>query len=132
MQLGGERVENIEALVTKIDSLIEVNRSALEVNRETLLEIKKQGDIMTVQISHQSKEIDELKAGLRDASDARKRIYERLERQERRCASTHGERRNDNEYAMNTWFNKKIAWVVMAFAGPILGVIGTKLVEKLL
>ena len=52
----------------------------MDVNWEMLSEIKKQGDIMAVQLSYQGKEIEELKDGLRDASDARQRIYERCTR----------------------------------------------------
>jgi hypothetical protein len=130
-----EDVENIETLILKIDSLVEVNRSTLEVNRQTLTEIKKQGDIMTLQLAHQSKEIEELKTGLRDASDARKEIYARLEKQERRCAALHGEcreRSGDTAFDADVWWNKKIAWVAVGIIGPALGVLGTKLVEKLL
>jgi RNA binding exosome subunit len=130
-------MENIEALVLKIDSLIEVNRSALDVNRETLSEIKKQGDVMALQLQHQNKEIEELKVGLRDASDARKEIYVRLEKQERRCAAYHGEcreRSGDSKatFDADVWWNKKIAWVAVAIVGPALGVLGTKIIEKML
>jgi predicted nucleic acid-binding Zn-ribbon protein len=124
-------MENIEALVLKIDSLIEVNRSALDVNRETLSEIKKQGDVMALQIQHQNKEIEELKTGLRDASDARKAIYARIEKQERRCAAYHGECQERSSDKMETWWNKKIAWVAVAIGGPTLGILGTKIIEKL-
>ena len=118
----------------KIDSLIEVNRSALDVNRETLSEIKKQGDVMALQLQHQNKEIEELKTGLRDASDARKEIYARLEKQERRCAAYHGECRersgDQKPFDADAWWNKKIAWVAVGLVGPALGVLGTKIVEK--
>jgi chromosome segregation ATPase len=127
-------LDNIEVLDLKIDSLIEVSRSALDVNREMLSEIKKQGDVMAIQLSHHSKEIEELKNGLRNASEARKQIYERLEKQEHQCAAIHGERRerNGNENVMDVWWNKKLAWVAVGIIGPALGVIGTKIVEKLL
>ena len=124
-------MENVDALVIKIDSLIEVTRSSLDVNRETLSEIKRQGDVTALQLQHQSREIEDLKAGLRDAGDARKRIYERLEKQEMRCAVTHGERKGEEEN-MNAWWNKKVAWVAAGIAGPALGILGTKIVERLL
>jgi chromosome segregation ATPase len=126
MRSGGDSVENIEALVLKIDSLI-------DVNRETLSEIKKQGDIMTIQFGHQNKEIEELKDGLREAGEARKRIYERLEKQERRCAAYHGEcQGRGSDKTLDAWWNKKIAWIAVAIGGPALGVVGTKLVGRLL
>ena len=89
---------------------------------------------MAVQLSHQGKEIEELKDGLRDARAERKRIYERLEKQEHRCIAIHGERRERSsaDNAMDTWWNKKIAWVTVGIIGPALGVIGTKIVEKML
>jgi cell division septum initiation protein DivIVA len=128
-------VESIDALIRKIDSLVEINRSVLDVNRETLSEIKKQGDIMAVQLEHQNKEIEELKVGLRNASESRKEIYSRLEKQERRCAALHGEcreRSSDKTFDADAWWNKKIAWVSVAIAGPALGALGLKLLEKLL
>ena len=132
-------MENIDVLDLKIDSLIEVSRSALDVNREMLSEIKKQGDIMAVQLSHQSKEIEELKDGLRDASNARKEIYTRLEKQERRCAAHHGEYRaalttGEKDFDANAlkWFHSQAGKALLWGASIIIAVILTRLAGRVL
>ena len=115
-----------------------MSRSALDVNREMLSEIKKQGDVMAVQLSHQSKEIEELKEGLRDAGSARKEIYARLEKQERRCAARHGEcpalpaAEKDFDASALKWFQTQAGKALLWGASIVIAVVLTRLAGRVI
>ena len=74
-----------------MDALDQKLERLLEINQETLTAIKRMGDIQDLKIVHLEKENVALWEENRRASEARKGIYTRIERVERRCAGLHGE-----------------------------------------
>jgi hypothetical protein len=77
--LGDEGLDNYEKLEIKLDTMNETMRSMLDLNRQTLTEIKKQGDVFMYRLEAAEKKIEK-------AADSRKEIYERLEKIEQHCA----------------------------------------------
>ena len=131
-------MEKIDELDLKLDSLSEVTRSVLDAIRELIFELKKQGDVLAIQLAHQNKEIDGLKAALKDASDARKEIYARLEKQERHCASRHSDFRAlksggaDFDTDAAKWFQTQAGKLLLWGASIVIAVILTRLAGRVL
>lgn len=113
-------MDHSEILSHKMDGLLEINRSMLA-------EIKKQGEVTAVQLTHMGREIRELK-------ERGNNIEARFTEFERRCElhrDTINDRIDDNKGTqpeIGRWALK--GWGIVAAAA--LGALGMKIAERLL
>ena len=105
----------------------------LEINQETLTAIKRMGDVQDLKIAHLEKDNAELWLENRRASEARKEIYARVERIERRCAGLHGEardRKTDGEASFSeqahSWMRSELGRAVLWGVSIVATVVVTK------
>lgn len=118
----------METLDFKIDTLINVNREMLEA-------IHRMGEVQALRIDQINKEMESLREDQHRASEARKNIYQRIEEQKQLCVTCRagcsaraGEAKG---FDGDAWLGKKILWIGVCIAGPLLGFVGTKIAEIL-
>jgi predicted nuclease with TOPRIM domain len=126
----------LETLGLKIDALTETMRSSLDVNREMMYELKQTNNSFQMQFSHLREEISRLERGIDTNTAEDRKMRERLEEIEKRCAAREvlipvssrcGERPD-----MEAWWAKKVVRWSVVVGGPVLTFAATKLAERLL
>ena len=132
-------MDHIEILIAKIDDMLTVNRDALDASREMLAELRRMSDVTALQIEHQNKEIERLEKEIDNNKDARRSIYQRLEKLEARCMANHkgivgrqGLISENFDGEVTKWAHGPAGRVLLWGASSVIAVILTRLAGRIL